>query len=192
MTVPYVFKFEAIGANAAPVGEQNVYLGVLTRAGLPVLSGFCLSAEAYKEFVAAEHISKTIERILAGLQLNDPEDVEVRTEQVRNFLCAQQMPAVIAQEILQAYYELGVALGSSTKPVPVAVRSSLVDFAIPCPSQSQATEEYFGVSGEGHLIECVKRCWGLPWKAEAVAYRLKRGLDHARVGVAVKVQAMIE
>jgi phosphoenolpyruvate synthase/pyruvate phosphate dikinase len=189
----YVLKLDEIGAaDVLAAGERGAGLAVMTRAGLPVPPGFCLSAEAYREFIACSHVDKTIRQILAGLQVNDPEDVEVRTEQVRNFLNAQQMPGGIGQEVLRGYYELGMDLGSSAAPVPVAVRPSATTRDLPAPSCSVVTENHLNVSGEANLLEHVKGCWGSLWAAQAVAGRVRQGVEHAHVGLAIIVQAMIQ
>ena len=209
MMMEFVHKFDTIGAADADIfGESGANLGELKRAGLRVPPGFCLSAEAYRAFITGEYVDRTVRQILMGLQVNDPEDVEVRTEQVRNFLYAQPMPnqtpkagsgaeggfrgALIAQEVMQGYYELGVELGSGVAPARVAVRSSTTycdRSGEPCSGQQ---ETYLNVSGEANLIGQIKHCWGSLWTAQAVAQRVKQGIDHAEVGLAVIVQAMVQ
>jgi phosphoenolpyruvate synthase/pyruvate phosphate dikinase len=189
----YVHKFDAIGAaDACTVGETGANLGEMRRAGLPVPPGFCLSVEAYRAFVAGGAVDRTIGRILAGLQVEDPEDVEVRTEQIRNFMIAQQMPARIAEEILQGYYELSLDLGSGVAPVPAAVRSSTTARDLPGPPAIGPPKAYLNVHGEADLLEHVKRCWGSLWTGQAVAHRVRQGVDHAHMALAVVVQAMIQ
>jgi pyruvate, water dikinase len=197
----YVRKLVEIGAaDAGSFGERSVYLGKLmrlhglqvSRAGLPIAPGFCLSAEAYREFIGGDYIDKTIARILAGLKLNDPEDIEVRTEQVRNFLITRHIPERLAQEVLQSYYELGAELDSRTAPVPVSVRPSESAFDLSAFYYPAPGDTHLNVVGEGNLLDHIKRCWGSLWTAKAVAFRLKQGIDHSQVGVAVVVQAMIQ
>jgi phosphoenolpyruvate synthase/pyruvate phosphate dikinase len=188
----YVRRFDEIGAaDAGLVGGKGANLGEMTRAGLPVPPGFCVSAGAYYAFTASAHAGKTIRRILAGLQVDDPEDVEVRTEQIRNFLSAQPMPKSIAEEVLKSYYQLGVELGSSAAPTTVAVRSSATDGGLNIASGSEPRGAFLNVRGEADLLEHVKECWALLWTARAATFRVKQGFDHAQFALAVVVQAMV-
>lgn len=188
----YVRKFATIGSADAPwFGNYGVDLGELARAGLAVPPGFCLGTEAYRAFIAAPQIEINIRRLLAGLRMSDPEDLAVRTEQVRNFLLAQPVPARISEEILQSYFDLGVDSGSSTAPVPVALLAS------PAPSNSdslcrQPPAAFLNVRGEADLLDHVKRCWGTLWTARAVACRIMQGMDHTWAAVTVLVQATIK
>lgn len=188
----YVRKFETIGSADAPwFGNYGVDLGELARAGLAVPPGFCLGTEAYRAFVAAPQIELNIGRLLAGLRVRDPEDLEVRTEQVRNFLLAQQVPDRISEEILQSYFDLGVDLGSSTTPVPVALLASPAPPNADSPCR-QAPAVFLNVKGEADLLDHIKRCWGTLWTARAVACRISQGMDHTWAAVTVLVQATIK
>jgi phosphoenolpyruvate synthase/pyruvate phosphate dikinase len=189
----YVRRFEDVQAgDAGTFGKNAATLGEMKRGGLPAPPGFCLSAEAYREFLADGKVDKTIAHILAGLQLNDPEDVEVRTEQVRNFMSGRQMPARIANEVLRGYYELSVDLGWSDEPVSVALRPSMTSMEVFGCTGSGWPDAHLNVSGEAHLLEHIQRCWGELWSARAVAYRVRESIDHAEPAVAVIVQAMIQ
>ncbi len=189
----YVLRFEEINAaDAGLVGEEGVNLAVLMLAGLPVPPGFWLSAGAYRAFTASAHVDKTIRQILAGLRVDDPEDVEVRTEQIRNFLCAQPVPVTIAQEVLESYYQLGVETGSCRAPIPVAVRSSSIAGSLHRPFGGELQDTFLNVCGEADLLDHVKRCWGSLWTVRTVTSRSSRGFDHTQVAVAVVVQAMVQ
>jgi phosphohistidine swiveling domain-containing protein len=189
----YVRAFSEIRADdVAIVGGKGANLGEMTRAGLAVPPGFCLTAEAYRTFIASSHADETISQVLMGLRLDDPEDVEVRSEQIRNFLTAQQMNSEIAQEALRAYHQLGADLGSMDAPTPVAVRSSATAEDLPTASFAGQQDTYLNVRGDDALLEHIKRCWASLWTARAVAYRVKQGFDHRQVALAAVVQAMIQ
>lgn len=50
----YIRFLNEIGAqDLALVGGKGANLGEMTRAGLPVPPGFCLTADAYRDFIAA-------------------------------------------------------------------------------------------------------------------------------------------
>ena len=126
----YIRSFHEVGADSVGlVGGKGANLGEMTRAGLPVPPGFCLTAAAYSEFLQVPSGSggtarDTIRAILAQTRLDDPADVDAQAERIRAFLEAQPVPAPIAAEVLERYHALGSEMGPATPPPPVAVRSS--------------------------------------------------------------------
>jgi len=185
----FIFPFSEIsGRDVSRVGGKGANLGEMTRAGLPVPPGFCVNAEAYREFTA--RVELTIAEILQNTRMDDAQDVETKTAQLREFLSAQPMPAEIARQILDAYHVLARQL--ETENLRVAVRSSATAEDLPDASFAGQQDTYLNVQGDASLLEHVKRCWASLWTARAVTYRHKQGYAHEQVALAVVVQAMIE
>lgn len=183
--------FTAITVHDVPVvGGKGANLGEMTRAGLPVPPGFCLTADAYRRFVAP--VQPELERILATAQMDNPEQVEQSTARLREFLIAQPAPQDISDRLRAAYAELTHALGAGERALPVAVRSSATAEDLPDASFAGQQDTYLNVRGEAALLEHVKRCWASLWTARAVTYRHKQGYPHDQVALAVVVQAMLE
>jgi pyruvate,water dikinase len=172
------------------VGGKGANLGEMTRAGLTVPPGFCLTAAAYREFISGARASATIGAILAQADLENPEDVEIKTAQLRAFLVAQPMPVEIARAVLGGVHALGAKLG--TNDLRVAVRSSATAEDLPDASFAGQQDTYLNVRGDDALLEHVKLCWASLWTARAVTYRQKQGYDHSLLALAVVIQAMIE
>ncbi len=187
----FILTFQQIGANdVSIVGGKGANLGEMTRAGLPVPPGFCVAAEAYRAFIRDSGAGETIRQILADAHIDDPEEVEARTERIRTFLTEQQMPPAIGAEILESYHRLaGEMVG--TAPLPVAVRSSATAEDLPTASFAGQQDTYLNIRGDAELLDHVKRCWASLWTARAVTYRVKQGFDHEQVALAAVVQAMI-
>lgn len=190
-------QFSEIDVNAVPlVGGKGANLGEMTRAGLPVPPGFCVTADAYREFTLSAQ--KTITQILESTLMDDPEDVERNTARLRGLIISQPMPAEIEQEIKRAYSKLtiellgGVESPRNSSVLPVAVRSSATAEDLPDASFAGQQDTYLNVRGDEQLLEHVKRCWASLWTARAVTYRHRHGYDHNKVALAVVVQAMIE
>lgn len=187
----YIFPFGEISAqDVNRVGGKGANLGEMTRAGLPVPPGFCVSAEAYRKFTA--HVESTITAVLNDTHMDNTEDVEIKTARLRDALIAQPMPDEIADQITRAYAELDSQLGRSDRRLPVAVRSSATAEDLPDASFAGQQDTYLNIRGDAQLLEHVKRCWASLWTARAVTYRHKQGYDHSLVALAVVVQAMIE
>lgn len=187
----YISTFDQITAQDVPlVGGKGANLGEMTRAGLPVPPGFCVSAEAYRVFTA--HAQPTITKILDHTQIDNPDDVEAQTARLRELLIAEPMPADIAREILDAYARLTANIKKDDGILPVAVRSSATAEDLPDASFAGQQDTYLNIRGDTQLLEHVKRCWASLWTARAVTYRHKQGYEHDKVALAVVVQAMIE
>lgn len=181
--------FHEINVHDVPVvGGKGANLGEMTRAGLPVPPGFCITADAYRAFTA--QAQSTIAQRLSQMRAGDAEDVEVKAAQLREFLIAQPMPEEVARQTLVAFEALGRDLGTSD--LRVAVRSSATAEDLPDASFAGQQDTYLNIRGGEPLLEHVKRCWVSLWTARAVTYRAKQGYDHDKVALAVVVQAMIE
>jgi phosphoenolpyruvate synthase len=176
--------------DVALVGGKAANLGEMTRAGLPVPPGFCVTAEAYRAFVGASGAGETISTLLAGLDPGDAIAVDAATAAIRQLLTAGPVPDEIAAEIAASYATLAGEMGGE-QPLPVAVRSSATAEDLPDASFAGQQDTYLNVRGEDALLEHVRRCWASLWTARAVTYRAKQGYDHERVALAVVVQAIV-
>jgi rifampicin phosphotransferase len=186
----YIRTFNEIGSgDVGIVGGKGANLGEMTRAGLPVPPGFCVTAEAYRAFIAATHSGDSIRAILAQTRLDEPEHVESQTQRIRDLLCAQPMPPEIQTQVLDSYHRLSQELGEAD--LRVAVRSSATAEDLPTASFAGQQDTYLNIQRQAALLEHVKRCWASLWTARAVTYRVKQGFDHSQVALAVVVQAMI-
>lgn len=187
----FIFTFGEISAqDVSRVGGKGANLGEMTRAGLPVPPGVCVSAEAYRRFTT--HVQPTITAILNDTRMDNADDVETKMAQLRGALIAEPMPGEIADQIARAYAQLDRDLGRANGTLPVAVRSSATAEDLPDASFAGQQDTYLNIRGEAQLLEHVKRCWASLWTARAVTYRHKQGYDHSLVALAVVVQAMIE
>ncbi len=188
----YIRSFAEIRAgDVGVVGGKGANLGEMTRAGLPVPPGFCLTAEAYRAFTQTSGAADFIQRVLAETRADDPEKVETNTARIREFFEEQSMPAEIQDQTLAHYHHLSDELGNNNL-LRVAVRSSATAEDLPTASFAGQQDTYLNVRGDDDLLAHVKQCWASLWTARAVTYRVKQGFEHAEVALAVVVQAMIQ
>jgi phosphohistidine swiveling domain-containing protein len=189
----YIRWFQEVGvADGGLVGGKGANLGEMVVAGLPVPPGFCLTAAAYRAFIQATGLDESIRSVLADTRLDDPADVESKTARIRGLIAEQQVPSMMAQQILDGYHGLGQELGApGAAQLPVAVRSSATAEDLPTASFAGQQDTYLNVRGADELLEHIKFCWASLWTARAVTYRTRQGFDHHQVYMAVVVQAMI-
>jgi pyruvate,water dikinase len=193
--VSWTLAFGEVGAgDVAIVGGKAANLGELTRAGLPVPAGFCVTAAAYRAFISESGTWQRIEGLLHDLP-DDPAAVDEIATAIRALLMEQPMPSDVAEQIVVRYRQLAGGPGSGKEEgeadPPVAVRSSATAEDLPDASFAGQQDTYLNVRGEEQVLDHVRQCWASLWTARAVAYRVKQGYDHADVALAVAVQRMV-
>ncbi|MFD0515553.1 PEP/pyruvate-binding domain-containing protein [Streptomyces aureus] len=165
--MPLVLDLSSIDATMLEtVGGKAANLGELTRAGLPVPQGFCVTTDAYRMISATDG--------LAGL----------RPDKARRRILEATVPGELREAIVAAYAELG-------DDVPVAVRSSATAEDLPFASFAGQQDTYLNVVGAAAVVEAVRHCWASLWTDRAVSYRETNGIDHGSVHLAVVVQRMV-
>src|SRR5205823_2460292 len=72
-----------------------------------------------------------------------------------------------------------------------AVRSSATAEDLPTASFAGQQDTYLNVVGPAAILQHVSRCWASLFTERAVTYRLRNGVDHRKVHMAVVVQQMV-
>ena len=166
------------------VGGKGANLGELTRAGIPVPSGFVVTSEAYFGFLDKSGLRGRIQQALANLDVNDGASLQRASNEVKEMICAAEMPAETATDIARAYRQM--------KGLPVAVRSSATAEDLAEASFAGQQSTFLNITGEPNVIRAVQECWASLFEARAIFYREENGFDHLKVGIAVVVQYMVQ
>jgi rifampicin phosphotransferase len=183
LTIP----FGDIDRTSLPVvGGKGANLGELTRAGLPVPSGFCVTTAAYEVVAEGAGLDPILDD-LAETRADDTARLAELAAAARATLLAARVPSTVAEAVIEAYREL-----EDGTSIPVAVRSSATAEDLPRASFAGQQETYLNVVGYEALLEAVRRCWASLWTDRAVSYRARGGIDHRSVRLAVVVQRMVE
>ena len=181
----YVLFFEEIDASYLPrVGGKGANLGELTRAGLPVPSGFCITTEAYRQIAERADVTALL-AALAG-ETGSERLAEI-AQAIRERLLKVSFPGELVEAVRAAYTSLGHGL-----PIPVAVRSSATAEDLPFASFAGQQDTYLNIVGEEALLDAVRRCWASLWTERAVSYRVSNQVDSYSVSLSVVVQRMID
>jgi pyruvate,water dikinase len=166
------------------VGGKGANLARMARAGFPVPPGFCVSTDAYREFLAVDGLGERVLRAAARIPAEDRAALESGTEAIRALILAAPVPADIVEEIAAGYAALG-ADGD------VAVRSSGTAEDLVEASFAGQHDTYLHILGADAVLDAVRRCWSSLWTARAVSYRAGHGFAHAEVLISVVVQRMV-
>ncbi|MFC4549037.1 MULTISPECIES: phosphoenolpyruvate synthase [Halorussus] len=166
------------------VGGKGASLGELTGAGLPVPTGFVVSAGTYRSFIERTGIE---EELFEAVDVDTEDSAALAEAQSRakELILETEMPEEMREEIVASYDDLedGEAF--------VAVRSSATAEDLPDASFAGQQETFLNVTRED-LVERVKRCWASLFTQRAIYYRQEQGFDHDVVDIAVVVQRMVD
>src|SRR5262245_4978436 len=180
-----VLPFEAVGrADLALAGGNGANLGEMTRAGLPVPPGFCVTTAAYRLFLAGH---PDLDGLFAALDTAGPDDLEAvrrAAGAARAALLALPIPAAVERAVLAAWEGLGAEAA-------YAVRSSATAEDLPTASFAGQQETFLNVRGKEAVIGAVRSCWASLFTDRAVAYRARNRFDHRAVALCVVVQRLV-
>jgi len=189
----YVKRLDEVGiGDIAIVGGKNASLGEMIRslgtAGVSVPSGFAVTADAYRYFIAKAGLDERIRETLQGVNPRDTRGLATRGAEVRSLITSASIPSNLEEEIIQSYRAMEEQYG---KAVDVAVRSSATAEDLPDASFAGQQDTYLNVKGERELLSKIKSCFASLFTNRAISYREDMGYDHFDVYLSVGVQKMV-
>src|SRR5579863_10060705 len=182
----YVLGLEEIDkTQVALAGGKGANLGELSRIeGIRVPAGFCVTTDAFRRVMTAV---PWIDDQLDRLSRPDPDDrqaIRTLSAEIRRALEGIAIPDDLAAEITRSVTRLG---GQTA----FAVRSSATAEDLPTASFAGQQDTYLNVVGPTAVLQHVSRCWASLFTERAVTYRLRNGIGHRTVHMAVVVQQMV-
>ncbi len=182
--------FEDLGRDVVSLaGGKGANLGEMTRAGIPVPLGFVILSMAYERFMVETGAANDIMPCLAKLSEETKQQFEEISRTIHSIIQTKDMPRDIEDTISQYYEILSQRCGKAD--LPVAVRSSGVAEDAATASFAGQFETYLNVKRKKDLLDNVKKCWASLFTAQAISYRLEKGLPADGGGISVCVQRMI-
>ncbi|WP_028478945.1 rifamycin-inactivating phosphotransferase [Nocardia sp. CNY236] len=181
----YVLDLREIDrTETAIAGGKAAHLGELSRIeGIHVPAGFCVTTAAFQQVVAqAPSIEDRLDQ-LSRLNPGDTEAICMLSAEVRRTIEAIAIPEDLAASITRALARLG-------EPATYAVRSSATAEDLPTASFAGQQDTYLNVVPPSAIAH-ISRCWASLFTERAVTYRLRNGIDHRKVHMAVVVQQMV-
>jgi len=186
MPIRWLAEIDADDVDVA--GGKGASLGELVEAGLPVPSGFVVTASTFRTFVESAGIGEDLYDLL-DVDASDPAELEGVAEEAQSLVTGTPVPDDVATEIREAYARLGTEAGVDDPFV--AVRSSATAEDLPDSSFAGQQDTYLNVTGDD-LVDRVQQCWASLFTNRAIYYRQTRGFDHEDVDIAVVVQRMVD
>jgi len=179
-----IFGFDVVAqATLDAAGGKGANLSRLACAGFAVPRGFIIATDAYRAYVTANDLQPAIDAALKRVTADDAGSLERASDEIRAAFSAGKVPRELASALRSEYADYS---GS-----PVAVRSSATTEDLPEFSFAGQQDTYLNVTGDEHLLTAVVDCWSSLWTARAIGYRLRNGISHADMALAVVVQEMV-
>jgi pyruvate,water dikinase len=190
----YILKFEEVGIkDVGMVGGKNASLGEMIRTlgakGVPVPSGFTVTADGYYYFLASTGLDKFIKETLKGLNTKNLKELERVGKLIREKMVATEFPDDLNKDIVDAYHNfIEKRYG---KNADVAVRSSATAEDLPGASFAGEQESYLGIRGAKDVAVAVRATMASLFTDRAISYRADRGFDHLKIALSAGVQKMV-
>lgn len=173
------------GADPSTVGGKGTNLGVLRGVrGVSVPPGFCVTTRAFTQFLDSASGTRDPLRSLARLRCDEHASIRAVSAALRELLSTAPIDADVAEAIARAHDRFGAQAA-------FAVRSSATAEDQPSTSFAGQHESYLNIIGRSAILEHVRRCWASLFTERAIAYRLRHGINHEHVQMAVVVQQMV-
>ncbi|MCP0887506.1 phosphoenolpyruvate synthase [Ligilactobacillus sp. WILCCON 0076] len=178
-------------ADVNLVGGKSSSLGELTSlAGIPVPYGFATTARAYRYFMQATGVNDKVNELLEGINdYENSDELHSTCTQIRNLITTAKMPDDLANNIEQAYQELGKKMNQSDPFV--AIRSSATAEDLPDASFAGQQDSYLNVRGSADVVKKVQECYASLFTDRATYYRHKQQFPHEKVALSAAIQMMV-
>ncbi|MDR2031795.1 MAG: phosphoenolpyruvate synthase [Azoarcus sp.] len=187
----YVIPFTELRmTDVDKVGGKNASLGEMISqlpASVRVPGGFATTADAFREFLAHEGLSRRIDAALEALDIDDVDALADTGARIRRWIVETPFPPPLETAIRAAYDDIaaGAADGS------FAVRSSATAEDLPDASFAGQQETFLNIHGYPHILHAIKEVFASLYNDRAIAYRVHKGFAHAEVALSAGVQRMV-
>ena len=177
---------EAANLPVDRIGGKASKLAIAEREGFVVPCGFCVTTDAYEEFLFSTGLAKRLAMELDRKSLDTMrwEEIWDTALRIRLDFLREAMPESISDAIGQAMQSLGEGA--------VAVRSSAVGEDSAGCSFAGLHESIIGVTGLEEVSTAIRRVWASLWSDAALLYRKELALDPKQSRMAVLVQLVVE
>ncbi|MBM0202492.1 phosphoenolpyruvate synthase [Micromonospora sp. STR1s_5] len=183
--VPLLDLREVDETQVSDVGGKAAHLGALSRIdGIRVPAGFCVTTAAFRRIMAqTPSIDDRLDQ-LSRLSPDDREAIRTLSAEIRRSVEETPIPGDLAAAITSTLDRFG-------ERAAYAVRSSATAEDTPTASFAGQQDTYLNVVGPEAILRHISRCWASLFTERAVIYRLRNGVDHRTVQMAVVVQQMV-
>ena len=191
MSSAFTVPFEQCDAGEIRrVGGKCASLGELLRAGLTVPPGFAVTTDAHQLFLAAGDLRAREEELLARIDYEQVAALNHASSELRALVEQAPIPEEVIASVKEAYAALARRAGRES--LPVAVRSSATAEDMSAASFAGQLQTYLWISGEGNVVDYMRRCWSGFFTPEAISYRKRMAIPPEEALMSVAIQKMVD
>jgi pyruvate, water dikinase len=176
---------EQVGGKNASLGEM---MNGLAAAGIRVPGGFATTAQAFREFLAADGLDKRIRERVNKVDTSDVKALEACGAEIRAWILEAPFPIEFEREIKAKYQEL---VASTSTETSFAIRSSATAEDLPEASFAGQQETFLNIRGIDNVLEAIRHVFASLYNDRAISYRVHHRFDHAAVALSAAVQQMV-
>ena len=175
---------EQVGAKNANIGE------IAKNLGMPTPRGFAITTAAFRHFIEANDLTKTLARMKTKTDIIEAETILQAGREIQSRIMEARVPPDLADDIIQAHSRLADAVGIDRNALNISMRSSAIgeDGALSFAGQYLSV---LNVPPERILHEYKHILAGL-FTPHAISYRLHMAITFQEAVMAVACQEMIE
>ncbi len=170
------------GSKMAMLSEAGMALGIA------VPSGFVITAEAFRLFMAETGLDRETERILQAMDKDDPDAVNQTMSKVMQMILNAPLPGQLETAIIRAHDQLEQEVGQAPR---MALRSSALGEDGQKTSFAGQHRTVLNVTREA-LLHSYKEVLASKYSMQALAYRLSRGIRDEDVAMCVGCMEMVD
>lgn len=158
-------------------GGKAFNMALLSKNNLPVPEWFCVSSNAFEEFIEINNLKTQIQI--------DPNDLKKSSQSIETTITEAQLTPELQAEIRNALIQFQL------QDCFVAVRSSGLDEDSADHSFAGQFSSYLFQKGETAIFDSLKKCWASGFSERALHYRLTNHLQITHIGIGVVIQKMV-
>src|SRR5690554_3856270 len=159
----------------------------LSAAGVSVPGGFATTAEAFRDFLDGNGLTKKINDTLLALDVDDVVSLAKVGAEIRSWVVEAPLQPELEKAIREGYEKIG----GGNAALPVAVRSSATAEDLPDASFAGQQETFLNIRGIDQVLHAVKEVFTSLFNDRAISYRVHQGFDHAGVALSAGIQKMV-
>lgn len=187
----FTLPFTQLGiSDIARAGGKNASLGEMYNAlaslGVRIPNGFATTAEAFRRFMAHNHLEEPVRALLKDWNGSDIDALNRISGDLRGMVLQGTFPSEVRDDIITAFNHL-----SDGKDISVAVRSSATAEDLPEASFAGLHDSFLNIRGEQHVLLAIRRCFASLYNARAIQYRREHGFESDTLALSAGVQLMV-
>ncbi len=169
------------------VGNKAYQLAQMMQAKLPVPSAFCLTTQAYEQFLEENNLTRPIKEILAHVNPHHNASLFDASREIKRLILEAKLPAETKSAITKELTKL-----AAKKSEHLVVRSSAMIEDLPHSSMAGAFTSVIATSEIASTYKAIRSCYASLYNARSLYYFAKNKQPFSTLKMGVIVQTLVK